>query len=79
MYHHPSLPSKGSIVVDYDVILKAKYTPGFENTLDTVVKNLETKIKNATEVQVQDVNNNCSGKVFLEAQTLREQPIHLPT
>jgi len=65
--------SKGSIVVDYDVILKAKYTPGFENTLDTVVKNLETKIKNATEVQVQDVNNNCSALLCFNSTATKVQ------
>lgn len=77
--YHPSLPSKGSIVVDYDVILKAQYTPGFENTLDNIVSDLEVKIKNATTVQVQDTNNSCSGKVFLEGHTFREQPINVST
>lgn len=66
-----SPPSKGSIVVDYDVILKAQYTPGFDNTLDNIVSNLETKIKNATTVQVQDANNTCSGNVVVEGCTLR--------
>lgn len=75
----PSVPSKGSIVVDYDVILKAQYTPGFESKLDNIVTDLGIKIKNATEVQVQEANKNCSGKVLLEGHTLREQPTNLST
>lgn len=77
--YHPSLPSKGSIVVDYDVILKAQYTPGFENTLENIVSDLEVKIKNATNHQVQDANNSCSGKGSLEGHTSREQPTNVST
>lgn len=71
--------SQGSIVVDYDVILKTNYTPEYESTLDSIVKDLKTKIENATEHLVVDDNKNCSGKVLLEAHTLRELPIHLST
>lgn len=68
----PLSPSKGSIVVDYDVILKAQYTPGFDSTLDNIVSNLETKIKNATAVQVQHANDTtCSGNVVVEGCSLR--------
>lgn len=65
------VPSKGSIVVDYDVLLKAQYTSEFESTLNDIVSNLETKIKNATAIQVQDANNSCSGKAVTEGRTLR--------
>ncbi|EDM13281.1 rCG21712, isoform CRA_a [Rattus norvegicus] len=65
--------SKGSIVVDYDVILKAQYTPGFDSTLDNIVSNLETKIKNATTVQVQDDNNTCSALLCFNSTATRVQ------
>lgn len=77
--YRPSHPSQGSIVVDYDVILKASYTPEYENALDIIVKNLETVIKNATEFLVQDANDKCSGKVLPEGRTLREPAVHLST
>lgn len=65
--------SQGSIVVDYDVILKASYTPGYENELDSIVKNLETVIKNATEVLVQDANNSCSDFLCFNSTATRVQ------
>ncbi|GAB1290316.1 Mucin 3, intestinal [Apodemus speciosus] len=64
--------SKGSIVVDYDVILRAPYTPEYENTLDNVVKNLETKIKNATTVLVQ-TNDTCSALLCFNSTATRVQ------
>ncbi|XP_052610945.1 mucin-17-like [Peromyscus californicus insignis] len=51
---------KGSIVVDYDVILKAPYTEGYENALQNISSNVREKIQNATAQQVL-VDNNCTG------------------
>uniref|UniRef100_A0A8C8TMT4 Mucin 3, intestinal n=1 Tax=Peromyscus maniculatus bairdii TaxID=230844 RepID=A0A8C8TMT4_PERMB len=49
---------KGSIVVDYDVILKAPYTEGYENVVEDIRNNVKEKIQNATAQQVL-VDNNC--------------------
>ncbi|KAL6093958.1 hypothetical protein STEG23_027006 [Scotinomys teguina] len=51
---------KGSIVVDYDVILKANYTEGYESVLEDISNNVEEKIKTATQNQVL-FNNSCTG------------------
>nr|XP_048289968.1 mucin-17 [Myodes glareolus] len=50
----------GSIIVDYDVILKTQYTPDYEDVLQEIKSNVQEKIINATEVQV-SANNNCTG------------------
>lgn len=65
--------SKGSIVVDYDVILKSQYVSEFESSLNDIVSNLETKIKNATTLQVQDSNNNCSALLCFNSTLTRVQ------
>lgn len=58
-------------MVDYDVILKAPYTEGYENVVEDIRNNVKEKIQNATAQQVL-VDNNCSkGKVLLEGSALR--------
>lgn len=58
-------------MVDYDVILKAPYTEGYENVVEDIRNNVKEKIQNATAQQVL-VDSNCSeGKVLLEGSALR--------
>ncbi|XP_051031606.1 mucin-17-like [Phodopus roborovskii] len=49
---------KGSIVVDYDVILKAKYTDKYESVLQNVSSTVREKIENATKYYIV-TNNSC--------------------
>ncbi|CAO2630042.1 MUC17 [Lemmus lemmus] len=50
----------GSIIVDYDVILKAQYTSEYENELQDLKSNVQEKIIAATQVQVSGAENNCT-------------------
>lgn len=72
--YHPYLPRSGSIIVDYDVILKTQYTPDYKDVLQEIKSNVQEKIINATEVQV-SANNNCTGKALLEGRALRGWPL----
>lgn len=68
----PYLSRSGSIIVDYDVILKIQYTPEYKDVLQDIRSNVQEKTINATMVQVSGVNNNCTGKALLEGRALRE-------
>lgn len=76
--YHPYLPRNGSIIVDYDVILKAQYTSDYKNVLQEIKNNVQEKIINATKVQVSGANNNCTGKALLEGRALRGWPLNPP-
>lgn len=59
---------KGSIVVDYDVILKAPYTPEYKNVLQNVSSNVRKTIENATKQQ-------CSDELCFDSSATRVQNI----
>lgn len=67
----PYLPRNGSIIVDYDVILKAQYTSNYTDMFQEIKNDVQKKIINATQVQVSGADNNCTGKALLEGRALR--------
>lgn len=77
--YHPYLPRSGSIIVDYDVILKTQYTLNYESVLQEIKTDVQNTIINATKVQVSGTNNNnCTGKALLEGRALRGWPLNPP-
>lgn len=50
-----SLLSPGSVVVEHDVILKAKFTPEYKENFNKAIQKLEENIMNATQ-------ENCTSK-----------------
>ncbi|MEJ1272676.1 mucin 3 intestinal [Cricetulus griseus] len=65
---------KGSIVVDYDVILKTRYTPEYETVFQSISSNMKEKIENATKLQV-TVNNNCSALLCFNSTATKVQNV----
>lgn len=55
------LLSRGSVVVEHDVILKTKFIPDYKEFINKVAKKVEEKIKNATQEQTLN-NDTCSSK-----------------
>nr|XP_044998792.1 mucin-17 [Jaculus jaculus] len=68
--------SRGSIVVDYEVILKANYTPGYEDTFQNVSTKLKEKIENATQQQIGNVGN-CSELLCFNSTATKVEPISI--
>ncbi|KAL1768639.1 Muc3 [Sigmodon hispidus] len=67
---------KGSIIVDYDVILKAKYTSDYENKLQNITDNVKEKIQNATKHQV-TVNDSCSALLCFNSSATKVQEVNV--
>lgn len=49
----------GSVVVEHNVILRAKFTPDYKEVFNDIAKKVEGKIKNATQEQILN-NDTCS-------------------
>uniref|UniRef100_A0A8D2DB28 Mucin-17 n=1 Tax=Sciurus vulgaris TaxID=55149 RepID=A0A8D2DB28_SCIVU len=50
---------RGSVVVEHEVILKAKYTPEYKEVFQKATEDVKEKIYNATKVQISN-DNNCT-------------------
>ncbi|XP_051017906.1 mucin-17-like, partial [Acomys russatus] len=66
---------EGSIVVDYDVILKATYTPEYESVLEEISKTVEQTTVNATKED--PVSKNCSVSLCFNPKDTRVQNLSL--
>lgn len=56
-----SLLSAGSVVVEHEIILEAKFTPEYKEVLDKVTQQVTEKIENVTKEQISR-NNTCESK-----------------
>lgn len=65
------LPRRGSVVVDHEVLLKAKYTPQYNEVFKNVSQKVEQKIINVTTQQI-SVNNVCKCKFLSFWEGLEE-------
>ena len=49
------------MVVEHEVLLKAKFTPEYKEVLDKVTQEVTEKIQNVTKEQI-SINNTCKSK-----------------
>ncbi|KAK2497472.1 hypothetical protein MC885_001224 [Smutsia gigantea] len=63
--------SRGSVVVEHEVLLKAKYTPEYNEVFNEVTQKVEQKIMNVTKEQI-SVNDICECKFLSFWEELEE-------
>lgn len=64
--------SPGSVVVEHDVLLKAKHTPEYKNILENVMNEVEKIIRNVTAEQI-STNNVCSALLCFNSTNTKVQ------
>lgn len=68
--------TSGSVVVEHDVILKAKFTPEYKEVFNKVIEEVEKKIMNATQEQVLR-NNTCTTLLCFRKTATKVQNISM--
>uniref|UniRef100_A0ABI7W8Q8 Mucin-17 n=1 Tax=Felis catus TaxID=9685 RepID=A0ABI7W8Q8_FELCA len=66
----------GSVVVEHEVLLKAKFTPEYKEVLDKVTQEVTEKIQNVTKEQI-SINNTCKSKLCFNTTATKVQSITL--
>uniref|UniRef100_A0A8C6QGE6 Mucin-17-like n=2 Tax=Nannospalax galili TaxID=1026970 RepID=A0A8C6QGE6_NANGA len=66
---------RGSVVVDYDVILKAPYTQEYQEEFQNISMDVKEKIKAATEKQISGANNTCSTLLCFDSSATQVQNV----
>nr|XP_036854619.1 mucin-17 [Manis javanica] len=69
--------SRGSVVVDHEVLLKAKYTPQYNEVFKNVSQKVEQKIINVTTQQI-SVNNVCKSILCFNTSATKVQNVTVP-
>lgn len=64
----------GSVVVEHDVILKAKFIPDYKEFINKIAKKVEEKIKNATQEQILN-NDTCTTLLCFNVTATKVQNI----
>uniref|UniRef100_A0A8C8XJ01 Mucin-17 n=1 Tax=Panthera leo TaxID=9689 RepID=A0A8C8XJ01_PANLE len=66
--------SAGSVVVEHEIRLKAKFTPEYKEVLDKVTQQVTEKIQNVTKEQI-SINNTCKSKLCFNTTATKVQNI----